>query len=220
MLDKAISKLSQKQLSTLAKIEKMLEDKDLPDRYPDFLEKSFDLYTFTLREKFIELMGFVLLSKEWIKDLSRWIGERRCLEVMAGLGALSYGLRAQGVNVIATDDYSWKKVYGVLWNSQRMWMHVEDLDAVEAVKKYGRNTDIIIMSWPPFHNDIAVKTLQKMREVNPNCIMIYIGEEKGGCTATDDFYSLYEEIDNKSFSTANRKFQSWPCIHDKPFLIR
>lgn len=218
------TKLSREEISIISAIRNIVEKKELPDKYPDFMLDKLDAYTYSLRNIFIDHMGFVLLSKYWTKDLSHWIGKRRCLELMAGLGALSYGLRMQGINIIATDDYSWKKSTNgensPLWDDNKMWTYVEKLDAVESVKKYGKNLDIIIMSWPPYDDVVAAKALKKMREVNPSCIMIYIGEEKGGCTANDEFYNILERIEDESFNLANAKFQTWPLTKDQPFLIK
>lgn len=50
--------------------------------------------------------------------------------------------------------------------------------------------------------------------------MIYIGEEKGGCTVSDKFFSLIEEIEDESFNRVKTEYQNWSWIHDKPFLIR
>lgn len=76
------------------------------------------------------------------------------------------------------------------------------------------------MFWPSYNDEIAVKVLKKMREVNPSCIMIYIGEEKGGCTANDEFFTAFEKIEDESFNVANMKFQNWSLIKDQPFLIK
>jgi len=76
------------------------------------------------------------------------------------------------------------------------------------------------MSWPPYSNDIAIKVLKKMRMVNPDCMMVYIGEGKSGCTANDEFFSLIEEIEDESFYRVKTEYQNWSWIHDKPFLIR
>lgn len=45
-------------------------------------------------------MGYVLFSKIWIEALSIWIGSRKCLEVMAETGALTYEHRKYGIDII------------------------------------------------------------------------------------------------------------------------
>ncbi len=177
-----------------------------------------------LRRKLIKYMGFVLISKDWIKDLRQWIGKRKCLELMAGTGSLTYCLKMEGINIKGTDNYSWKRDTNgqdrSLWNEKQMWTFLENLDAEESLEKYGRDVEIVIMSWPPYNEEIAVRVLRKMRQINPSCLMIYIGEEKGGCTANDEFFDELYKIEDESFTLANRKFQNWSLTKDQVFLIK
>ncbi len=212
MAKEVISELTHQQKAILSEIETVIKKRELPESYPDFMQRILDVHMFSLRNKFIKYMGFLLLSKEWITALSRWIGNQSCLEVMSGTGALAYCLIKEGVSIIATDDYSREKTCGengVLWDNNRMWTHVENLDAIKAVEKYGKNVDVIIMSWPPYNDEIAVKVLWKMREFNPSCIMLYVGEGEGGCTANDEFFSVFEEIEEERFSEDKGKYQKW-----------
>ncbi|NMA84055.1 MAG: hypothetical protein GX962_09355 [Epulopiscium sp.] len=211
MICRKILEFTQEHILISDEIEERIKNRIIPIKYPDFILQDFNISSSKLRERLIEHMGYVLLSKIWIEALSRWIGSRRCLEVMAGTGALTCELRKCGVDIVATDNYSWKKC--------NTWVHVDEIDAVEAVEKY-KNVDILIMSWPPYQNDIAFEVLNKMRMVNPDCRMVYIGEEEGGCTANDKFFSLIEEIEDESFHKVKLEFQNWSGIHDRPFLIR
>jgi len=137
---------------------------------------------------------------------------------MAGTGSLSFALQQQGINIRATDNFSWDKHNN--WNEdENYWTGIEYVDAIEAVKKYGENIDVIIMSWP-YMDDIAVKVLHTMRDVNPNCIMIYIGEEDGGCTANDEFFETIEEIEDQEFKNAVSNFKRWWGIYDCPQLVK
>jgi hypothetical protein len=151
---------------------------------------------------------FAFISKEWIKPFSKWIGKRACLEVMAGAGHLSKALREFGINVIATDDYSWPKK-----NDWEFVTEVIEMEAVKAVIKYGKQSDIIIMSWP-YMDSTAFKVLQAMHVINPHAILIYIGEWHGGCTADDEFFRHFSEIDDMEFTKAVSNFRSWEAIHD------
>ncbi|MFA5576369.1 MAG: hypothetical protein WCZ27_04880 [Tissierellaceae bacterium] len=217
------TKLSESQILILSEIKEIIINKDIPNSYPDFLVGNLDMHTYSLRNSFIKYMGFVLVSKLWIKDLSKWIGQRNCLEVMAGLGALSHGLREEGVSLISTDDYSWqegiKRKDSTLTNN-KLWTQVERLDAVESIEKYGKDIDIVLMSWPPYDDNTATRILEKMRSINPSCIMIYIGEGRGGSTANDDFFDLLEKVEDESFHKANTRFQKWSLTNDHPLLIK
>lgn len=166
------------------------------------------------RDKYIKDFGFPLLSESWIRPLAHWIGDRPCLEVMAGKGVLSYYLRKNGVNIKATDNYTWK---------EQTWFKdnhiVENLDCVKSVYKYGKQVSFIICSWP-YMDDNAYKTLLAMREVNPKCRMIYIGEWWGGCTASDEFFEIVKVEELKTFYDAVKNFSCWEGIHDDIHLLK
>lgn len=198
---KKTKNLSSEERTIISEIEKMIENKELSDNYPSFMIESTHPDIYSLRRKLIKYMGFVLISKDWVKDLSQWIGKRKCLELMAGTGSLTYSLKMEGINIRGTDNYSWKRDTNgqdrSLWNENQMWTCLENLDAEESLEKYGRDVEIVIMSWPPYNDEIAVRVLRKMRQVNPSCLMIYIGEEKGGWKmamiyAMSDIHGYYD----------------------------
>ncbi|MGN5650934.1 hypothetical protein [Bacillus sp. Brlt_9] len=169
-----------------------------------------------LRESYVKIGMFALVSWKWINPLSEWIGERKCLEVMAGRGWLSHGLRTKGIDVIATDDFSWNgPEYIQTWTDTVT--EVEKLDAIDAVKKYGTEIDILIMSWP-YMDDTAYRVIKCLNEVNPKALVIYIGEKCGGCTANDEFFNSFSIIEDPKFEIAASHFQSWHLFFDKLFL--
>ena len=68
-------------------IRRKLVNKIIPDKFPNEVIKSFA--TMMFRDEVVKLMGFALISNDWVLPLSKWIGDKKCLEVMAGSGALS-----------------------------------------------------------------------------------------------------------------------------------
>ncbi len=200
----------------MEEILKIIENKEIPYNYPNDFTKNFHL-----RSKVIEDMGFVLISKDWISPFSDWIGSRKCLEIMAGSGALSYSLMQQGVNIITTDDFSWEmsEKQKLWWNNGKLWTKIEKINYLDAIKKYGKDIDIIIMSWP-YMDNMAARALIKMRKINPLCLMIYIGEGSGGCTANDRFFQLIRPIQDYSFEESVKKFKRWWGIYDYPMLVK
>jgi hypothetical protein len=203
-------------------LRKQLENKEIPKYYPTFLINSLD--NFILRNEFISNMGFTLISLDWIIPLSKWIGKRKCLEIMAGSGALSYALLKYGnIDIIPTDDYSWNNnndsTVDAWWTNKKMWTHVENLDCIQAIEKYGKEIDIVIVSWP-FMDDNAYKSLLKMREINPKAFMIYIGEGEGGCTANEDFFNTLEYVKDESFYNAVKDHKRWYGLHDRIHLVK
>lgn len=188
------------------------------DRYPFlFGEKSLDEGSLFVREEIIRLCGYSFLSYNWIRPLAEWIGTRKCLEIMCGSGALSFALRTCGVNVHATDNYSWEQ-QDPLW-FQKPWIETEKLDCIQSIEKYGKEADLLICSWP-YMDDTYYRALLKMREINSDMKMIYIGEPKGMATASDDFFDTAIEVEDDSFYEAVQNYRSVFSLHDRPFLIK
>lgn len=208
--------LSQEDINLIDYVKEQINNKQIPSSYPDSLFNN--IYKLDNRGKFIKQIGFSLVALDWIIPLFKWIGNRKCLEVMSGTGALSFALKQQGTDIMATDDFSWTGQNN--WNqSKNYWTDIENIDAIEAVKKYGKDVNIIIMSWP-YMDDIAYKVLLKMREVNPFCIMIFIGEGYGGCTASDEFFDSIAEVEDETFNDAVKEYKQWWGIHDYPQLVK
>jgi hypothetical protein len=83
---------------------------------------------------------FCFYSRRFVGELARLIGGRKCLEIAAGDGTLSRLLGEAGVNVTATDDYSWSHVI-------RFPESVVRMDAKQALVKF--SPQVVVCSWPP-----------------------------------------------------------------------
>jgi hypothetical protein len=182
---------------------------------PDYMPKVSFIDQFKLREEYIKERGFSFVSWKWINPLVNWIGNKKCLEVMAGKGTLSYALRQKGVNIITTDDFSWAKSGYHEWNETLT--EVVNMDAVDAVDKFGKDIDVLIMSWP-YMDDTAFRVIKRLHEVNPSALIIYIGESMGGCTANEDFFYHFERIDDELFDEVTSNYERWQGLHDYPML--
>lgn len=217
MLDLFIeeNEMTKEMISDIDSIKEMAENHIVPFSYPDILVNNW--CNSANRWSLNKYLGFSLISLDWVIPLSKWIGNRKCLEVMAGNGMFSYALQQQGIDVHPTDDFSWSNKSS--WNENKnYWTLIENNDAVNAVMQYGKNADIILMSWP-YMDDVAYKVLKAMRKVNKNCLMIYIGEEEYGCTANDEFFEKANYVDDNGFYKSVENFKSWSGIHDRPILI-
>lgn len=191
---------------------KMYERREIPQRYNEEFINSFK--SIESRFEVIPKQGYPLVTWDWIDILVSFIGDSKCLEIMSGLGTISYALRQKNVDVICTDDCSWDD----RWDDNK-WTDVERKDAIEAIKEYGTSVDYIIMSWA-YMDDTAYRCLQTMRETNPNCKMIVIGEGYGGCTADDDYFENIEVIENTMVHKMNDNYQNWMGIHDYIELVK
>ncbi|WP_148575364.1 SAM-dependent methyltransferase [Nocardioides caldifontis] len=88
---------------------------------------------------------YCFYSRPFLAGLDRIIGGRKCLEIGAGDGTLARLLRARGVEVTATDDFSWSA--HVDFDATL----VDRLDARRALRRHA--PEVVICSWPPARND-------------------------------------------------------------------
>lgn len=158
---------------------------------------------------------WAFVSWRWVNPLSHWIGKRKVLEVMAGRGWLTHALQLKGVGAHATDDFSWAEARG--W--EKPLTEVDKLDAVTAIDVYGKHCDIVIMAWP-YMDDTAFHVLEEMHRVNPKLLLVYIGEEDGGCTASSAFFDHFEQIEDEWFDKVASQYQRWYGMRDQLMLGR
>lgn len=190
--------------------------KRLPDSIPDELLKpaptNSDVFIplIYFRRIYVNLIGFPMLTSSFINNLANYLKGKKVLEIMSGCGSLSYFLEEKGIECITTDNNLW----GDKWSI--MWKEPINIDAVNAIKKYGKDVDYIIMSWPMMDNT-AFECLKTMRKVNPNLKMIYIGEGKGGCTADDSFFDLVDSEYKQEYLDLG--FLSYFGIYDEISVI-
>lgn len=83
-------------------------------------------------------------SKSLITRLASIVGDRQCLEIAAGDGTLSNFLAIEGVNIVATDNYSWSENISFPESVLKQ-------DARSALREH--QPEVVICSWPPAGND-------------------------------------------------------------------
>jgi len=197
----------------LASYFRRLNRREIPEAFPPEVAMPSP-YLDYYRSAYIQLMGYSLVCRSWVRPLAEFIGSRKVLEIMSGTGALAKALRDEGTDIIATDDYSWKATFA------GQWTKVEKRSALSAIKKYGKSVDFIIMSWP-YLDDMALKSLEKMRTVNPDCRLIYIGEPMGGCNADNSFFAgaVLDEADS-ALDNVRKAYPRWYSFNDTIFLYK
>jgi 2-polyprenyl-3-methyl-5-hydroxy-6-metoxy-1,4-benzoquinol methylase len=82
------------------------EPPDIYD-YDDNFNSEDSMEMFRLKSLCNNYGMWAIVEQKWTKKLANWIGNRKCLEVMAGVGWLAKALSEHGVNIVATDDFSW-----------------------------------------------------------------------------------------------------------------
>jgi len=148
---------------------------------------------------------WAIVDKRWTHILADWIGNRKCLEVMAGGGWLAGALSDFGIAIIATDDHSWLK------NHTKMMpvFPVQHLDAIGSVRLYS-DSDILIVSWPPYGDETICDVCREWGSERP---IVYIGEGDGGCNAPECFWNQFERMDD----FPDIPLMCWDGIHDSVF---
>lgn len=193
----------------------------IPNEMPKYVEErrfDFDFLEtqkeFALKEIYHNVGMYGFVSWKWVEPFAEWIKGKKVLEVMAGRGWLSHALRLKGIDIISTDNFSWHKNAG--W--EEPLTEITNIDAVKSIDKFGKQVDIVIMSWP-YMDNTAFQVLKRLHEVNPSALVVYIGEYYG-CTADKEFHNHFEEIEDIGFNKVIEKYQRWNNIHDRPFLGR
>jgi len=167
-----------------------------------------------LRDAYNEAGMYGFVSWRWVEPFVKWINGRKCLEIMSGRGWLSYALQQKGVNVIATDNFSWHENFKE-WNDTLT--DIECIGAVDAVEKYGSDVDIVIVSWPEAA-DTTFKALKKLYEINSNAVFVFIGDENIEVCADSNFFTHFKEINDEKFALAAERYQSWFNFPDRLML--
>lgn len=201
-----------------------LEKGEIPDQMPFKGKDEFDLSNFTYQSSFkFDLQRahgmFAFVSWKWVNPLIEWIGNRKVLEVMAGAGWLAKALREKNVDIKATDTKGWQISWALSDNKPRWPIHskIERLGANQAIRKYGRWCDIMIMSWP-YMDDSAYYAIKSLYKINSKAIVLYIGEPQSGCTASDKFFNHFDLIEDRSFHKVQNNYERFFGLNDFPIL--
>lgn len=157
---------------------------------------------------------YSLLTQEFIEILatSPYIKGKRVLEVFAGSGILSLGLEFHGIDVHPTDDLTWFGKGGPRYPHCVLVNDVEELDALEAVKKYGSEYDVLLMSWPPIDDSITIEACREWNRIHTSGLIVYIGEPEGGATGCQEIYDEYKILDVIPMC-------NYDCIHDNVMIL-
>lgn len=188
--------LWEKLTAELPKLDKLLRS------YRDYLEETYGMWAY--------------ISAPFISDLAHYLAGRPTLEVMAGNGYISHGLRLKQQNVDATDSLDWVQENET---GKHLVTEVEKLDAISAIEKYGNQVDFVIMSWSPDGVPIDVQILEKLRSLTKQPTLICIGEPNGA-TNSAGFWKIAKLIEPENTQQLNQHYQPFDLIHDQLYLIK
>ncbi|CAH0416712.1 SAM-dependent methyltransferase [Periweissella fabaria] len=175
-------------------------DHDLRD-FRDHLSEQYGMWAYT--------------NAVFLQDLSNYLAGASVLEIMAGNGYISAGLRARKLTkaVYTTDDTSWLSENAT---GHHTVTTVESLDALAAIEKYGQEVDYVIMSWSPDGVDIDWQILQKLRAEYPTIKFLVIGEKDG---ATDSAI-FWQNAKLTLVPELNTHYHPFDLINEQVYLVK
>ena len=188
----------------------LLKNKKIPESYPEDITSSDNHYAMLKcnelnRENFIKHSAYPLVSKDWIEMLAEYLKDKKCLEISAKSGIISFALAKNDIDILPTESGD------MLWDT---WTDVERISPLNAIQEYIMERPYVILSWPD-SSAYAYTLFMFMKTLNPESVMIYIGEVEEG----SDFSKL-KEIDNDISKKINEKFLSWCGTKDYIRFLR
>ena len=188
--------------------------RDMSDALPRIMK---EISIIGNRGEVINKQGFALVAHDWIKPLAKFLKGKRVIEIMAGLGTITYALQKEGIDIVATDKGDWDKYTEDL--NIDPWVDVKKETAARVIEDL--KADYYICAWPPYQKDSALKALLAMRKFAPESQMIYIGEGKYGCCADNEFFNELEYVNDAIFAEeVASNYHSWEGSHDHIYLIK
>ena len=183
-------------VAALPKLDQLLRD------YRDYLEETYGMWSY--------------VNAPYIKALSEYLHGRPTLEIMAGNGYISGGLRnlRPAQTIYATDSTDWT-------HENETGKHpvttIEPLDALTAIKKYGSQVDYVIMSWSPDKVEIDWEVLQLLRNDYPEVKLLVTGE-KNGATNSAKFWQNAQLTQDAKLQKVNEHLHSFDLIDEQIYL--
>jgi SAM-dependent methyltransferase len=171
---------------------------------------------FVLRRQFRRDFGYVVASAEVMAILAELFqNSGSVLDAGCGSGYLSKELSRLGVPTFAVDccDFQEARLDGPGYPINTVYQ----LDALgEAASFISNRFGAVLMTWPPYDSPFALKIAQAML---PGQLLVYEGEDVGGCTADVAFFefvgesSLWEPLRGAS-SRLNSVHVTLDTLHD------
>ncbi len=169
--------------------------------------------TMLTRESYVG-QSFVLLTDDFIRALQRFcVDFTNIVEIGAGIGWLGHWLSVYGVRMqTSIDNKTWPD-----FPQDRYLDIVQQMDSLDYLRLHPE-VELFILSWPE-EDGLATRIWQALR---PGQHLLYIGEDRDGCTADNIFFDLIHgnEIDNKTTTEIRQSFLSFDDFHDQPHLYK
>jgi hypothetical protein len=119
--------------------------------------------------------------------------------------------------VDATDAHGGPTSFGVdsgfpaLSASSHVFCPIRTVEAAVAAER--SDAAVLMIIWPPYGRPVARDSLANFRGDR----LVYIGEPRGGCTASDAFFDL---LADEWSDDGEMLIESWSCLDDRIFFYR
>lgn len=182
----------------LPKLDKALRN------FRDYLEDTYGMWSY--------------VNAPFAKALSNYLNGEPVLELMAGNGYISKGLRNNNPTqkIYTTDSQAWIKENET---GKHPVTKIERLDAIDAVKKYGNKVKYVIMSWAPDKQETDWEVLQLIRQDYPDVHFLVIGE-KNGATDSKKFWQEARLSQDDKLKKVNQQLHSFDLIDEQIYTVK
>lgn len=183
--------------SALPKLDKLLRS------FRDYLEDTYGMWSYT--------------NSSFTNALSKYLNGAPVLEVMAGNGYISKGLRNSNPHqdIYTTDSQAWVKENET---GKHPVTKIEKLTAQQALEKYGQQVKYVIMSWAPDKGAQDWQLLQNIRQNFPDLKLLVIGE-KNGATNSKAFWQHAHLSQPDDLQQVNQYLKTFDLIDEQIYLV-
>ena len=147
------------------------------------LEMKLNFNDWDQRYEFVDKYSWAIPSEEALNSIAKFVGNDIVLEIGAGLGYWAKLLQDKNINIIPTDSFDEK-----WFNKNPSHTKIFKYNAIDAIQKF-QEASVLFICWPPHKNTMAFDAIK----VWNGSKLIYIGEGKFGCNATDGFFNELDE---------------------------
>jgi hypothetical protein len=203
---------SSKRLPTIAQVKSYIYTDRQWIEAGDYNRKKH-LRTMRVRASYVG-QSFVLLTDEFIISLQRVCTDfTSIVEIGAGIGWFGHWLCKYGIRVQSSiDNKTWPG-----FPQDRYLDIVQQMDSLDYLCLHPE-VQLFILAWPE-EDDLASRIWQALR---PGQHLLYIGEDRDGCTANNVFFELIHghEVRNNATKKMSKSFLSFDDFHDQPHLYQ
>ncbi|BDY14015.1 hypothetical protein [Hydrogenimonas cancrithermarum] len=173
-----------------------------PESLPSFDDEDFMTFanSYEAREAYLKRFGYTLVCREFIAELSKELhkrGVRDFVELEAGMGMLSLLLRRSGFEgvgyTLPPEDEKWPiDTANTCYREALTEGCLVHADIRQLTLQHSPGA--IVASWIPLGggSEVAAFFENQWRNDLQTPLFVLIGEDRGGCTTSDDFFDWLE----------------------------